>query len=394
VISYPQLRPSPFEPPAIFKSLRDTTPVGLVELYDGRTSWLLTRHQDIRDAYADTRLSSVPTHPGYPHTSASLKAKRLNSQTFLLEDAPEHDVHRRMVAPSFSVKRIQAMRPAVQDIVDNALETMLTSPQPCDLIKTFALPIPSLVICTLLGVPYADHDLFQELSLVSFQNNASPDVVVKAIEDLNDYLRRLISIKEASPADDLLSDLVTQQLANGLMTRDEVVLMAQLMLLAGHETTANTIGLSVLALLNEPEQLAALRADPALIPGAVEEILRYTSIAQFGSTRVALEDLELGGQVIQAGEGVILPPLAGNWDETVFPGPEKLNIRRSARNHLAFGYGRHACLGQPLARMELETVFASLFLGLPTLALAATADDIRFKYDSSFFGIYELPVTW
>jgi cytochrome P450 len=369
MITYPPVRMSPFEPPELFGVLRRDSPVTKVQLSDGSEAWLVTRYEDIRAGYADLRLSSVATRPGYPHLTAGIGASKRQDTSFLRQDPPEHDVQRRMVAPSFSVRRVEALRPKVQRIVDDVLDRMLEGSQPADLIQAFALPVPSLVICELLGVPYSDHEFFQDKSMVTFQQSATPEDVTEAVEELNAYLRKLITAKATDPGEDLLSDLVAEQMASGSLSEDEIIVMARLMLTAGHETTANMIGLATFLLLYQGDILDELRADPALVPGAVDELLRYTSIAHMSPVRVAKEDTEIGGQVVRAGEGVILPLSAANWDGEVFPNPDRLDIRRGARNHMAFGYGPHTCVGQPLARMELQVVVGTLFPRIPTIAL-------------------------
>jgi cytochrome P450 len=235
-------------------------------------------------------------------------------------DDPEHARLRRMVMAPFTVRRVETMRPAVQKIVDDRIDALLAGPTPVDLVSAFALPVPSLVICALVG-----------------------------------YLDGLVGAKLANPSDDLLSGLA-ERIRAGELTRPEAAQMAMLLLIAGHETTANMIALGTLALLDNPDQLALLRdaADPALVAGAVEELLRYLNITHTGRRRTALADIEYAGRTIRAGEGVILPNDVANRDPDAFAGdPDRLDLRRDSRRHIAFGYGVHQCLGQPLARLEL-----------------------------------------
>jgi cytochrome P450 len=212
---------------------------------------------------------------------------------------------------------------------------------------------------------------------------------------LFEYLDTLIGEKLAHPGDDLLSGL-TERITSGELTRPEAAQMGVLMLIAGHETTANMIALGTLALLENPEQLALLRDgdDPELIAGAVEELLRYLNITHNGRRRVALEDIEVAGQLVRKGEGLILANDIANRDPDVFPEPDRLDIQRNARQHVAFGFGVHQCLGQPLARVELQVVYGTLYRRIPTLRLAAALDELPFKHDGSVYGVYELPVTW
>jgi cytochrome P450 len=294
------------------------------------------------------------------------------------------------------VKRITAMRPRVQQIVDGLIDDMLAGPRPADLVTAFALPVPSLVICELLGVPYADHEFFQGCSRKLIDTTTPVDEAVEATDQLRSYLSDLVAAKKQSPTDDMMGSLVSEQLAAGELTAAEVVDMSLLMLVAGHETTANMIALGTLALLEHPDQLAELRDtdDPALITNAVEELLRYLTIVHTGRRRVATEDVEVGGHTIRAGEGIILANDAGNRDATAFPDPDRLDIHRRARHHVAFGYGVHQCLGQPLARMELHVVYGTLYRRIPGLALAIPFEDVSFKHEMVVYGVHSLPVTW
>jgi cytochrome P450 len=243
-------------------------------------------------------------------------------------------------------------------------------------------------------VPYAEHAFFQRCSRVLVSSRSTPEEAVAAADELKDYLTRLLDRKAADPKDDLLSRLVTEQAKT--MSRCQIADMAMLLLVAGHETTANMIGLGTLTLLQHPDQLAELREsdDPKLIAGAVEELLRYLSIVHSGRRRVATEDVEIGGRLIRAGEGVIVATDAGNRDATAFPDPDVLDIHRRARHHVAFGYGVHQCLGQPLARVELQVVYGTLYRRVPTLRQAVPLEEIRFKHDMLVYGVHELPISW
>jgi cytochrome P450 len=298
-------------------------------------------------------------------------------------------------AETFSIKQVEALRPTIQKIVDGAIDAMLAGPKPVDLVDAFALPVPSMVICELLGVPYADHDFFQTNSHIIVKHTTPPEQVLAAIQRLTDYLDHLIGDKLLYPGQDLLSKLA-ERIAAGEISPREATVMGVLLLLGGHETTANMIALGTLTLLLHPDQLAELRDsdDPTLIASAVEELLRYLTITPSGRRRVALEDIKIGGHTIRAGEGVILPDDIANRDTAVFPDPDQLNVRHGARHHMAFGFGMHQCLGQHLARVELQVVYDTLYRRIPTLTLATDPDQIPFKHDGLFYGVYQLPVTW
>lgn len=384
----------PFDPPPELQSLRDTAPLVRVRLRNGVTAWLVTRYAEGRALLSDPRLSSDITRPGYP-IEVDVSARGESPVSFILMDDPEHARLRKMVTSSFVIKRVEAMRPGVQRIVDDLIDAMLAGPKPVDLMRAFALPVPSLVICQLLGVPYDDHAFFQDNSTILINRDVPAEERTAAGGRLFHYLDDLVGKKIEKPGDDLLSGLVTRVDA-GELTRAEAARMGVLMLLAGHETTANMIALGTLALLEHPDQLARLRDtdDPALVRSAVEELLRYLNITHNGRRRVALEDIEIAGVTIRAGEGVIVAGDVANRDPSVFADPDRLDLDRNPRGHVAFGFGPHVCLGQPLARMELQVVYSTLYRRVPTLALATTLAEIPFKHDGSVYGVYELPVTW
>jgi cytochrome P450 len=383
----------PFDPPPAARALQEETPLARVRLWDGSTPWLVTRYAEQRALLADPRVSADVTRPGYP--SPAPLPKGGTGISFILMDNPEHARLRKMVTAPFTIRRVAAMRPAVQKIVDDRIDELLAGPKPVDLVEAFALPVPSLVICELLGVPYADHGFFQDSSKVIIRRDAEPEERAAGHQALVGYLDRLMGEKLESPADDLLSGLATRVRA-GELTRTEAAQMGVLLLIAGHETTANMIALGTLALLEHPDQLALLRDgdDPALVASAVEELLRYLNITHNGRRRLALEDIEIAGETIRAGEGMIMANDVANRDPAVFPDGDRLDLTRDAHRHVAFGFGVHQCLGQPLARLELQVVYSTLYRRIPTLALATDVEKIPFKHDGSVYGVYELPVTW
>jgi cytochrome P450 len=395
---YPMTRAAscPLDPAPALGDLQAKGPFVRVRLWDDSTAWLVTRHAEARALLADPRVSADPYRPGYPFQSQGLRDITDESQTFLNMDDPEHARLRRMVAGTFTVRRIEGLRPAVHKIVDDLVSDLLAGPRPADLVSRFALPIPALAICHLLGVPYADHDFFELTSATLISRETSTATMKDTMAEVSGYLEQLISRKLAAPADDLLSRLASEQIQTGRMTQQELVKLISLLLLAGHETTANMIALGTLALLRHPAQLTQLRNadDPKLVARAVEELLRHLSIIHTGLRRLALEDIEIAGQVIRAGEGLIIPIETVNRDETVFPRAGTLDIHRDARQHIAFGFGVHQCVGQQLARVELQVAYAALFRRIPTLALAVDPGDIPFKHDGLIYGVNELPVTW
>ncbi|WP_326949191.1 cytochrome P450 [Amycolatopsis sp. NBC_01307] len=384
----------PFDPPPAARALQEEAPLKRVKLWDGSTPWLVTRYAEQRTLLADPRVSADISRPGYP-SPAPLPKGGGSGISFILMDNPEHARLRRMVTAPFTIRRTEKLRPAVQRIVDDQLDGLLAGPNPVDLVEAFALPVPSLVICELLGVPYADHGFFQENSKVIIRRDAKPEERAAGHRALIGYLDELMGKKLAEPADDLLSGLATRVNA-GELTRVEAAQMGVLLLIAGHETTANMIALGTLALLEHPDQLKLLREsdDPKLVASAVEELLRYLNITHNGRRRLALEDIEIAGETVRAGEGMIMANDIANRDPDVFPDGDRLDLSRDAHRHIAFGFGVHQCLGQPLARLELQVVYSTLYRRIPTLALATEVGKVPFKHDGSVYGVYELPVTW
>ncbi|MET9179816.1 cytochrome P450 [Kitasatospora aureofaciens] len=385
----------PFAPPPAYTEAAATGPMTRADLPDGSSCWLATGYAEVRTVLSDRRFSADVRHPNFPLlVPGSRETLVTGNPSFLRLDDPEHARQRRMVTGDFLVKRVAALRPDIQRIVDEALDRMTEGRTAADLVTEFALPVPSLVICLLLGVPYEDRDRFQSLSRTLLSRESTMEQLKAARDEVLEYLRTLAARKREQPEDDILSRLAVRD----DLTLDEVASTGVLLLIAGHETTANMISLSTALLLEQPEQIARL-ADPAALPGAVEELLRLLTIVHTGLPRVALEDVELGGVTVRAGEGVIAMVSTANRDEEVFGGPDRrptgeLDLERDARRHMAFGFGVHQCLGQPLARAELQIALETLFRRLPGLRLAVTQGEREFRTESFIYGMRSLPVTW
>ncbi len=380
----------PFDPPSAYQQAADRRPVTRTELWDGSTCWLVTGHQEVRTVLGDQRFSADGLRAGFPFLTPGRRQLASRTPAFIRMDDPEHARLRRMLTTEFLVKRAEALRPGIQRIVDDTLDRMIARGGPVDLVTEFALPVPSLVICLLLGVPYEDHEQFQRQSRILLDTRCTEQQIAAAQEELTSYLAGLTDRKRRSPTDDILSRLAVRD----DLTVEESASMALLLLVAGHETTANMTALSTLALLRNPAQAERLRSGAAEAKGAVEELLRYLSIVQLGLPRAATEDLELGGTLIRAGEGVLCMLSTANRDETVFPGGANLDLDRDARHHLAFGFGVHQCLGQPLARTELQIALRTLFQRLPDLRLAVDEDQLAYRTTMVVHGVDALPVTW
>ncbi|MBB5158119.1 cytochrome P450 [Saccharopolyspora phatthalungensis] len=392
--AYPKVRTCPFAHEPEYARLRAEAPITKVPMAGGGTAWLVTRHDLVRQVLGDPRMSSDRRRPGFPRLSANQRPIPSVAPLLVGMDPPEHTEARRAVLAEFTVRRIEKMRPRIQQIVDGCIDDMLAETGPVDLVRALSLPVPSLVICELLGVPYADHDFFQERSSLMLRKSTPVEQRAHAVEELQSYLDRLVTGKEREITDDLLGRQIRKQREIGEVDHHALVALAFLLLIAGHETTANMISLGTLALLVNPQLLAEIVADPTKTPSAVEELLRYFTIVEAATSRVALEDVEIGGVLIRAGEGVVALGTSANRDPDAFDQPEEIDINRSARRHVAFGFGPHQCLGQNLARLELQIVFDTLFRRLPGLRLDAAIDDLPFKSDANVYGIYEMPVTW
>ncbi|MEU2425689.1 cytochrome P450 [Streptomyces sp. NPDC007851] len=394
---FPMGRGCPFHPPTRYAQLRERAPVARVTTPSGQENWLVTSYPLVRQLLVEPALSSDRTHPGFPMPvplPAEMKRELDRvSEALLGLDPPRHTAARRMLISEFAVRRVRGLRERIQAVVDEAIDAMTAGPRPVDLVEALSLPVPSLVICELLGVPYADRDLFQRRAKTILDRASTLEQRGTAAAELRDYFGELVSSKEADPGDDLLGRLIVNNRETGVFDHDGLIGVAMLLQLAGHETTANLISLSVVGLLENPGQLAALTADPAPVPQAVEELLRHFTILDT-VYRVALEDIEAGGERIASGDGVILSLGSANRDGAVFPDPDRLDIARGGRAHVSFAYGVHQCLGQNLARLELEVVLSTLFARLPGLRLAVPVDRLPFKEHSDAYGIFEVPVTW
>ncbi|MBE8519165.1 cytochrome P450 [Amycolatopsis sp. H6(2020)] len=384
----------PFDPPSALTRLRDARPVSPLVFPDGHEGWLVTGYDEVRQLMADTRFSSrldldvihVPYETGMP---AATEPSPPMPGMFVAMDPPDHSRLRRKLTGAFTVKRMKQLEEHIADVVERQLDHLARLAPPVDLVKEFALPVPSLVICELLGVPYADRETFQADSAQFMVREQTLEEKMGAYIALNTYLSELVTNKRAEPGEDILSDLARHD----DLTIEELTGAAFLLLLAGHETTANMLSLGTFALLEHPEQRAELHADAELLPGAVEELLRYLSVADI-FFRYATEDLELGGETITKGSTVVVSLLAANHDPRRFENPDTLDIHRNARGLLSFGHGIHQCLGQQLARIEMRAGFEGLLRRFPTLALAVPAEEVKLRTDMNIYGVHELPVTW
>lgn len=388
----------PFDPPPdLLNWLRDQ-PVRQVRLWNDRVAWLITRYEDIRDVMRNEACVSVdPNRPGFPQKSAAYTAVMGIDRTVRTVDNPEHGVQKRMLMRDFTVRRISEMEPAITAMINQLIDELLAKGPPADLFKDLAFLVPTWVICRLLGVPFDDRRFFADRSTACISHASTFEQAATAGQELYEYLDNIVTEKEKNPSDDMLSYLV-KQMHDGNMVREDLVALARFLLIAGHDSTANTLALSTLALLQHPDQLADLKAnlhDRAFVMNATDELLRYLSVAHTGRYRVTIAEIKVGGIAIPAGQGIVLANNVADRDEAVFPQADRLDLRRTnARAALVFGEGVHQCLGQLLARRELIVFHQILWNRLPNLRLAVPFSQIQFEEAGTIYAIESLPVAW
>ncbi|WP_314621680.1 cytochrome P450 [Streptomyces stackebrandtii] len=375
----------PFDPPAELIEAREHGPISRYTHPGGKPGWMITGYDLVRSVLADSRFSArkdllnvvdfelPPAPPG----------------EFLLMDEPQHGRYRKPLVGKFTARRMRLLTERVEQITAECLDAMEQAGPTADLVTAFAKPIPTIIICELLGVPYEDRDSFQEQIDTFMGGETNDEDLIAAYTATQEYLAQLVAAKRAKPTDDVLSELTDSDL-----TDEELKGISLILLAAGFDTTANMLSLGTFALLRNPEQLAALRADPTLVDQAVEELLRYLTVAK-SFMRTALEDVEVGGQLIEAGTTVVLSYNTANRDPERYPDPHALDLGREAGGHLAFGHGIHLCLGAQLARVEMRVAFTALFSRFPTLRLAVPAEEVALRPEAAdIYGVKSLPVTW
>ncbi|MET8116965.1 cytochrome P450 [Streptomyces prasinus] len=386
-VRFPTERTCPFSPPPELTELRDEHPVHRLAYPDGAVGWLVTGHAAARAVLSDPRFSARGEHRRAAVGGGTPEPARPG--VFIFMDPPEHTRFRKLFTGEFTVRRTRRIEPEVEKITAGRIAAMREMGPPLDLVREFALPIPSLVICELLGVPYEDHEFFQRHSEIMLDHERAMDEAVESYTLMAEFLSELVRRKRGKPQDDLLSRVAASDL-----TDIEAAGSAMLMLAAGHETTAKMLGLGTYLLLSNPDQLEMLRNRPELINGAVEEMMRYLSIVQFGVVRGATEDVELEGRLIREGEAVTVALSAANRDPGLFPDPDVLDLSRDAGRHLGFGYGVHQCVGQQLARVEMRVAFRQLISAFPGLRLDVAPGEIETTRLASMYGVRRLPVSW
>jgi cytochrome P450 len=396
-LEFPLARRCPLDPPEDYARLRADEPITKAVTTTGQEVWLVTQHALVRTLLADRRISSDRSDPRFPQRSPVQAEVRKGfadvSKALIGLDLPEHSAPRRMVVNEFTVRRITELRPRIQEIVDERIDAMQAAGDEGDLFTALAAPVPAMVISELLGVPSERRSHFQEQTQILLRTTSTPQELAGAMDALNLFMDDLVTGKEQDPGDDLLGRLIVRNRETGVFTHELLVGMAMLLLVAGHETTSNMIALGTIALLRKPGAFAELENDPDLVVKTIEEMLRYQPIID-GLPRFAKEDIEIGGFTIKAGEGVMLSLGSANRDDASFPDAAEFDVHRGDRHHVSFGYGIHQCLGQNLARAELEITFRTLLRRMPGLRLTVDIDDLPYKDTIAINGVFGLPVAW
>ncbi|MEQ4719439.1 cytochrome P450 [Nonomuraea sp. B19D2] len=394
---YPFPRATALEPPQEWAELQERCPVAHVRLPSGDSAQLMTRYDDVRSVLADTRFQRGGEGAARVSTTEDGGIFSRNSTTRLRE-GEDHLRWRRLLSKSFTIRKMEAWRPRVQRMADELVDDMVKSGSPANLSVQLGLPLPVRVICALVGAPSQDQDKFAHWSQVMLTlTRYTQEEVLKTYEEFGAYVSALVEEKRADPGDDLLSELTQiSDSEDGRLSHEELITTVMALLLAGHETTSNMIAIMAAMLLSEPERYQAVIDDPGLIPGTVEEVLRLdTTLSVIGFPRVATEDSEFSGTVVPAGGTVIPCRPAANRDPRKFDDPERFDPRReNAGQHLGFGAGPHYCLGQPLARLELQVVLGTLTRRLPTLRLRDSAGELRLRTGLLSGGLQDVWVAW
>jgi cytochrome P450 len=393
-LEYPFARPGLFELPAEFAWLRDEQPVVRVRVATGDHVWLVTRYDDVRAVFGDRRFSRNIFRPDAARLIPGVPTRQVSSP---FVDPPAHTRWRRLVSRTFTPRHVESLRPRVQAIVDGLLDDIADGTRSADLVTSLAYPLSISVICELFGIDTADHEPFRKLADTGLTiNDASEAEKGAAFGAMMDFSRSLIDAKRADPGEDLLSGLVTvHDEDDGSLSTEELMATILAMLIGGYESTVAQIGKALLVLFAYPEQLAVVRADPARIPRALDEILRYASLdSGFGSPRYATEDVEVGGVTIPKGSTVLVIRQSADRDPRRFAEPERFDVTREGTQHTAFGHGPHRCLGAALARLELELALTGVLTRFTGLRLTASPEEIPWDFRITAAGPAALPVAW
>ncbi|MDI5976929.1 cytochrome P450 [Amycolatopsis magusensis] len=391
--SYPFSQPKKLDNEPLFRALREQEPLSRVVLPYGEPAWLATRYEDVKVVLGDPRFSRAAS---VGRDEPRMRAHLPPPGNILGMDPPDHSRLRRLVTKAFTVRSVERLRPRAQEIADGLVDAMIAKGPPGDLVADFALPLPITVICELLGVPFEDRSDFRLWSDAFLSTTKfPPEQVMEYVERMRVYMAGLVAQRREEPTDDLLGAMVLARDNDDRLSEEELLSLAQALLVAGHETTASQIPNFVYVLLTHPEQLDRLRSDLALVPQAVEELMRFVPLGiGAGIARYALEDLELGGVLVRAGEPVLPALASANRDESSYTDPDRLDLERDETSHVGFGHGAHHCLGAPLARMELQVALETLLRRLPGLRFAGPESDVEWKDGLATRGPTLMPLAW
>ncbi len=386
---------NPLLPPPRLAEIRETGELVEMSMYDGLPVTLATTYEQVVAVLTHPEVSSDGTKPGFPYSSDSTRANRGSRPTIDRLDNPEHNRQRAMLAPYFSAKRVMQSKPFIEETVDRLLDRMEANGS-AELLTEFSEQLPAAVVTDIMGLPFEDADFILDRVHRWMNDQGDPADIVAAMDDMKEYFAQKIEERTGGDGDDLISHLIREQIEPGHISTAQVILTLHLVISAGFETTANAITLGTVALLDDGDAWRDLATtdDDALVRSAVEEILRFLSVAHTSHMRLPLAPIPVGHQVIPAGRGVIAPQASANHDPARFPDPDRLDIRRDARGHVAFGNGLHQCLGQSLARLELQTVFTKMPRRFPNMRLAIPMRDIHFKPETIAYGAEAVPVVW
>lgn len=397
---FPFSRPKEAVPPKEYAELLKKCPVSKAKLFDGKDIWLITKLKDVKKVLTDDAFSKVRTNPNFPELSPGAKAAIEGREpTYVDMDPPQHTKFRSMFEPGFGRERVDSLVPGIKSkveelITDMKLKRWKEGVDEVDLQESFSLPLAFKVIYELLGIPFEDYRFLSNNVAVRASGSSTARDAAAAQEELTNYMNNLVKEKEHNPGSDLISEVIQQHMKQGDISRDQLVAHAFLLLVAGNATVASMINLGVITLLQHPDQLESLKQDPSLWPSAVREICRYHTASSYALRRVAVRDVDVGGQVIKKDEGIIALNQAANRDPEAFDDPDRFDIRRDPNPHVAFGYGTHVCPGEYLSYKEMEAALQGLFSQLPGLRLAVPPSELQYTAADKDVGLVKLPVTW
>jgi cytochrome P450 len=388
----PWARTDKFDPPSIFDSLREKSPLSRMVYPDGHVGWIVSSYELVREVLSDQRFSHSCEVGHFPvtHQGQVIPTHPLIPGMFIHMDPPGHTRYRKLLTGEFTARRAARLTAAAEAAAAEQVKVMRELGAPADIVVDFAKPLVLKMLSDLVGLPYEERDRYAHAPALLHDPDAAPEDAAAAYEEAAAFFDELIERRRKRPEDDLLSRLVAE---DGLNT-EEIRNIVTLLLFAGYETTESALAVSTFALLHHSDQLAVLRADPTKLDVAVEELLRYLTVNQYDTYRTALEDVELRGELVKKGDSITISLPAANRDPAKFECPEKLSIGRDTSGHVAFGFGIHQCLGQNLARVELRAGLSALLEAFPGLRLAVPADDVPLRLKGSVFAVKALPVSW